>query len=218
MSWPQDALTADETIITTFRPHWKLLAVPIGWFVLLSIGWGLVIRYLNIGAFGFFVYVVLALWLVVTPVLRWWTMLYVLTSERLMTRHGLVAKSGIEIPLENITNVNFSQTVFERIIGAGDLLVESAGSSGQSRFKDIPHPDVFQTELYRVREERTLFLSGRASSTPPASPSVPAAAPESERGGLANAELIQKLAELRDQGHISAEEFDTKRRELLDEM
>ncbi|GMQ92999.1 MAG: hypothetical protein BMS9Abin12_0476 [Acidimicrobiia bacterium] len=206
MSWPEDALTADETIVTTFRSHWKLLAVPISFFVLLSIGWGLVIKWLDIGVWGFLIYLALALWLVVTPFLRWWTMLYVLSSERLMTRHGLISKSGIEIPLENITNVNFSQTVFERVIGAGDLLVESAGTSGQSRFKDIPRPDKFQTELYRIREERTLYLSGRHDTAP------------QQRGGAANAEAIQALAELHEQGHISDEEFEAKRRQLLEDM
>ena len=205
MPWPQDALTTDETIITTFRPHWKLLAVPVGFFLLLSIAWALVIKWLDIGVWGFLIYLGLALWLVVKPFLVWWTMLYVLSSERLMTRHGLISKNGIEIPLENITNVNFSQTVFERLIGAGDLLVESAGTSGQSRFKDIPHPDKFQTELYRIREERTLFLSGRRDTS-------------TQRGGVANAEAIQKLAELHEQGHITDEQFETKRRQLLEDM
>ena len=205
MAWPEDALTADEKIITTFRPHWKLLALPVGWFVLLSIAWGAVIKWLDIGAWGFLIYAALALWLVAYPFLLWWTRLYVLTSERLMTRHGLISKSGIEIPLENITNVNFSQTVFERVIGAGDLLVESAGTSGQSRFKDIPHPDKFQTELYRIREERTLYLSGRRDTAP-------------QRGGAANAEAIERLAELHEKGHITDEEFESKRRELLEGM
>jgi hypothetical protein len=100
--------------------------------------------------------------------------------------------------------------MIERMIGAGDLLVESAGTSGQSRFKDIPHPDIFQTELYRTREERTLFLSGRHTQASQTT--------EPARGGAANAEAIQKLAELRDQGHISQEEYDTKRKQLLDEM
>jgi uncharacterized membrane protein YdbT with pleckstrin-like domain len=213
MPWPEDTLTDDETIISTFRPHWKLLFVPIGWFLLLSIGIGLILTWFSLGSFGwliFAVYIGLAIWLVVQPVLTWWTSLYVLTTERLMTRNGLVSKSGIEIPLENITNVNFSQSMIERMIGAGDLLVESAGTSGQSRFKDIPHPDIFQTELYRAREERTLFLSGRHTQASQTT--------EPARGGAANAEAIQKLAELRDQGHISQEEYDTKRKQLLDEM
>lgn len=213
MTWPEDTLTDDETIITTFRPHWKLLFVPIGWFLLLSIGLALILRWFNLGSLGWLVLVVyigLAIWLVVQPVLTWWTSLYVLTTERLMTRTGLVSKSGIEIPLENITNVNFSQSMIERMIRAGDLLVESAGTSGQSKFKDIPRPDVFQTELYRAREERSLFLS--RGHTPPPQSTTP------ERGGAANAEAIQKLAELRDQGHITQEEYDAKRQQLLDEM
>jgi uncharacterized membrane protein YdbT with pleckstrin-like domain len=213
MPWPEDTLTADETIITSFRPHWKLLFVPIGWFLLLSIGLGLILRWVPLGSFGWVMWVVyigLAVWLVVQPLLTWWTSLYVLTSERLMTRRGLISKSGIEIPLENITNVNFSQSMVERMIGAGDLLVESAGTSGQSKFKDIPHPDLFQAELYRTREERTLYLSGRQTPTPQAA--------EPQRGGAGNAEAIQKLAELRDQGHISNEEYEAKRKQLLDEM
>ncbi|MFV1971860.1 MAG: PH domain-containing protein [Acidimicrobiia bacterium] len=205
MPWPEDALTADETLITTFRPHWKLLALPFVWFVLLSIALGLVFGFTGLGTWALIPYLGLAIWLVVSPLLTWWTSLYVLTSERLMTRRGLISKSGIEIPLENITNVNFAQTVFERVIGAGDLLVESAGTSGQSKFKDIPRPDKFQTELYRVREERTLFLGGHHDVAP-------------QRGGAANAEAIQKLAELREQGHITDEEFETKRRQLLEDM
>ncbi len=208
MPWPEDALTADETVVTVFRPHWKLLALPIGWFILLSIGLGLIINWFDFGIWAWIPYLGLAIWLVVGPLLTWWTSLYVLTTERLMTRRGLISKSGIEIPLENITNVNFAQTVFERMIGAGDLLVESAGSTGQSKFKDIPHPDAFQTELYRVREERTMHLSGRQPSAPPAP----------QRGGAANAEAIQKLAELHEAGHITDDEFESKRRELLDDM
>jgi uncharacterized membrane protein YdbT with pleckstrin-like domain len=210
MPWPGDTLTDDETIITTFRPHWKLLFVPISWFLLLSIGLALIFKWFNLGSIGwlaFAIYVGLGIWLVVRPVLTWWTSLYVLTTERLMTRRGLISKSGIEIPLENITNVNFSQTMVERAIGAGDLLVESAGTSGQSEFKDIPHPDVFQTELYRAREARTLYLGGRHAE-----------APQQSRGGAANADAIQKLAELRDQGHITDAEYEAKKKQLLDEM
>lgn len=213
MPWPEDTLTEDESIITTFRPHWKLLFVPIGWFLLLSIGMALILDWFNLGSIGWLVlalYIGLAIWLVIQPALTWWTSLYVLTTERLMTRRGLVSKSGIEIPLENITNVNFSQSMIERMIAAGDLLVESAGTSGQSKFKDIPRPDIFQTELYRAREERTLYLSRGPTPSPQSA--------KSERGGAANAEAIQKLAELRDQGHITQEEYEAKRQQLLDEM
>ena len=99
MPWPEDTLTADETIITSFRPHWKLLFVPIGWFLLLSIGLALILKWVPLGSFGWVLWVIylgLAVWLVVQPLLTWWTSLYVLTSERLMTRRGLISKSGIK--------------------------------------------------------------------------------------------------------------------------
>lgn len=204
MPWPQDALTTDEAIVTSFRPHWKLLVLPVAWFLLFSVAWYLVLYWFDGVAWGFLVYLVLILWFVVAPFVRWWTTRYVLTSERLITRRGLISKSGIEIPLESITNVNFSQRVIERMIGAGDLLVESAGESGQSAYRNITRPDKFQTLLYRTREERSILLSGSARGP--------------QRGGAANAEAIQKLAELRDEGHISEEEFQAKRTELLEDM
>ena len=145
-----------------------------------------------------------AVWLVVRPLVDWYTTRYVLTDERLITRTGLVAKSGVEIPLENITNVNFAASMFERMLGAGDLLIESAGSAGQSKFANIPHPDDFQTLLYRTREHRSIELSG---STAPTGEFKPHAA-----------DSIQKIADLRDQGLISEEEYEEKRQKLLDEI
>ena len=205
MAWPEDALSDGEVIVTSFRPHWKLLFIPFLWFVGLSVAIILVAVNLDIlvwvvvavlvGFLGFFV---------VRPAVNWWTTRYVLTTERLITRTGLIAKSGVEIPLERITNVNFSQSVFERMLGAGDLLIESAGSTGQSSFSNIPHPDKFQTLLYKTREQRSMELSGPA-------PVVQAAAPD-------NASSIRKLAELRDEGLITDEEYEQKRRELLEGM
>jgi uncharacterized membrane protein YdbT with pleckstrin-like domain len=145
-----------------------------------------------------------ALYLIVRPLVNWWFTRYVLTTERLITRTGLIAQSGVEIPLERITNVNFSQSVFERFLGAGDLLIESAGSTGQSKFANIPHPDDFQTQLYKVRERRTIDLSGNGPTTGEFTPHA--------------ADSIRKLAELRDDGLITQEEYDVKRQELLDEI
>lgn len=209
MAWPEDALSADEQVVTEFRPHWKLLFVPIVWGVVLFLVFLAVMIWTDAAFVGWLTTVVvlgLLAYFVVRPLVAWWTTLYVLTSERLITRMGLIAKSGIEIPLENITNVNFNQTVIERMLGAGDLLIESAGSTGQSKFRDIPHPDEFQATLYKIREQRTIALSGSTTVTHAAPPP-----PASD-----SADAIRELAKLRDEGLISPEEYDAKRRELLE--
>jgi uncharacterized membrane protein YdbT with pleckstrin-like domain len=208
MAWPEDALSDGETIITSFRPHWKLLFIPFLWFLAGIVLLGVAIALNPINGPVLLVIaaavVIAALWLVVRPLVNWWTTRYVLTTERLITRTGLIAKSGVEIPLERITNVNFSQSVFERMLGAGDLLIESAGSTGQSKFANIPRPDDFQTVLYKVREKRTIELSGRGEPTAEFKPHA--------------ADSIQKLAQLRDQGLITEEEYQQKRKKLLDEI
>ena len=208
MPWPEDALSDGEIIITSFRPHWKLLFIPFLWFLaaLVVLGVAFALNWIN-GTILLVIAVALviaALWLVVRPLVDWWTTRYVLTNERLITRTGLIAKSGVEIPLERITNVNFSASMFERMLGAGDLLIESAGSAGQSKFANIPNPDDFQTLLYKIREQRSIELSGSSAPTGEFKPHA--------------ADSIQKVADLRDQGLITEEEYQEKRKKLLDEI
>jgi membrane protein YdbS with pleckstrin-like domain len=216
MPWPEDALSENETIVTSFRPHWKLLFIPFLWFLGVSIAVILVATNLG-GTWTLFVHgalLVLFVIFVIKPLIDWYWTRYVLTTERLVTRTGLIAKSGVEIPLERITNVNFAQTVFERMLKAGDLLIESAGSAGQSKFSNIPRPDEFQTLLYKTRENRSMELSGPRAAAPPAT----APAPPAVTTGSDPAESIRKIAELRDEGLISEAEYETKRRDLLEGM
>jgi hypothetical protein len=112
-----------------------------------------------------------------------------------IVRTGMIARTGTEIPLENINNVLFSQRVIERILRYGDVLVESAGSQGQSRLEDIPDPEAFQSEIYRAREQRSLHFSGSAA-----------------RDIVAQ---LEALARLHERGHLSDAEFAAKKAKLL---
>ena len=86
-----------------------------------------------------------------------WRMTYfVVTSRRVIYRSGVISKRGVEIPLERINNINFHQRLIDRIIGAGDLDIESAGKDGQSHFDFIRHPDGVQHEIYRQMETRNM--------------------------------------------------------------
>ncbi|KAA3637269.1 MAG: PH domain-containing protein [Armatimonadetes bacterium] len=204
MPWPEDALTEGESIVTSFRPHWKLLFVPALWGVGALVVFGLLAYWFDAGFwFKVAALVIVLVWFVVRPLVDWWFTRYVLTTERLITRRGLIAQRGIEIPLEGIANVNFSQSVFERILGAGDLLVESAGETGQSDFDNIPHPDTFQAILYKTREARSMDLAAGGGVKRPKDD---------------GAEAIRKLAALRDEGLVSEEEYERKRKEILDGM
>jgi uncharacterized membrane protein YdbT with pleckstrin-like domain len=206
MGYPERLLSEGEEIVRQFRPHWRMLFLPFAWTVLFvaavivtwvympdSPAWLEWVTWVVSGA-------ALIAWLRLAfyPFVSWWFTWYVLTNERLISRRGILARKGLEIPLERINDVQFSQNILERVLRSGDLLIESAGEMGQSRFSDIPAPEEFQSLLYSVREERSKALAG-----------VPAA-PE---GPVAD---LERLAKLYQDGMITEEEYEAQKRKLLD--
>jgi uncharacterized membrane protein YdbT with pleckstrin-like domain len=132
---------------------------------------------------------------------RWATSHFVVTSDRLIHRSGWLAKHSMEIPLEKISDVRFHQGVFERMIGAGDLTIESPGEYGQESFSDIRRPEQVQKLIYEM---------GEANQRRMVSPS-PASAPVS--GSLADE--LAKLEHLRAGGVLSESEFQAEKARLL---
>ena len=206
MAFPENILTEDEQIVSMFRPHWRMLALPALW--LLGGIVAVVVIFQVIEAEGFIalalvVAVVLALIpLVISPLINWWFTYYVLTSERLITRTGMIARSGIELPLANINNVIFTQSIIERVLKSGDLVIESAGESGQSQFSDIPNPERFQSLLYRTREEQARQTAAEESAITADISRDPT-------------EQLERAARLRDEGVLSEEEFQEMKRKIL---
>lgn len=215
MPYPKRLLNEGEELALDLRPHWWyfskhiLTGIPLFLALILILAktsgdtrkWLMVVWAV--------VALVWAIWLGL-KYLRWNFTHFVVTSDRVIYRTGALSKHGVEIPMDRINNINFNQSLWERVIGAGDLEIESAGKDGQSRFEDVWHPDGVQQELYRqmevyARKRASWSNPGVASSTPPASgPGIPA--------------QLQQLAELRDRGVISAAEFDAKKAQLLDRM
>ena len=79
-----------------------------------------------------------------------------ITNRRVIFRTGLLTKRGIEIPIDRVNTVHFHQSVWERMVGAGDLLIESGGETGQQRFTDIRQPDRVQRVIHAEMEAREL--------------------------------------------------------------
>ena len=224
MAFPERLLSEDEELIYDLRPHWLTLVVPalITLVVVVAVGAAWVVvpagelqqpAQLAVGVIGVLVLLVT----VAGRVLRWSTTHFVLTTERLIFRSGLVAKFGREIPLERINDVTFSQSLFERLVGVGDLLIESAGEHGQSRFSNIRDPEAVQLEIYRQMEANDRRRAGYATTQP--HPAVAAdRTPTPPSRSPTPLDDLERLADLRDRGVVTEEEFQRMKRELLDRM
>jgi uncharacterized membrane protein YdbT with pleckstrin-like domain len=207
MPFPRRLLAEDEDLVLDLRPHWIALVLPVAETVLILVGVIVVLGYLpdswptwvrwavvflGLGLFAFHPGRLL---------LDWATSHFVITTDRVIHRSGWFAKQSMEIPLENINDVRFNQSVFERVIGAGDLTLESAGEFGQQRFSDIRDPEHVQKLVYEVSEAN----QRRMASPAPAAPAV------------SLADELAKLDRLRDEGVLSEEEFEAEKRRLLNQ-
>jgi uncharacterized membrane protein YdbT with pleckstrin-like domain len=214
--YPKRLLNEGEDLALDLRPHWWFFSKHILTGIPLFLALILILAKTTSDTRKWLMYVwgivalAWAVWLGL-KYLQWNFTHFVVTSDRVVYRTGVLSKHGVEIPLERINNINFDQNIWERVIGAGDLEIESAGKDGQSQFEDVWHPDGVQQELYRQME---VNAKKRASWTNPvAAPPTTTVAPG---GGIP--EQLHQLAELRDRGVISAAEFEAKKAQLLERM
>ena len=225
MPYPRHLLNDGEEIALDLRPHWWffsrhiLTGIPL--FVLLIAATRIHSNTLHdaslfvLGAAA----VVWAGWLLV-KFLEWSRTHFVVTTDRVIYRTGVLSRSGVEIPLERINNINFHQPIWERMIGAGDLEIESAGRDGVSHFEDVRHPDGVQQEIYRQMESNAHRDAGLGAAAV-ADEVTRRMAPGADSGGGSGGSIpaqIEQLGRLLDAGHLTKAEFDQKKRELLDRM
>lgn len=160
MGFPENVLTSGEKVERSLHPHWRTVAGPVV-IGLLLIGVASYVAYLTPddtrGNWIQWITVVLAVLLgvslVIVPVLRWRTSRYVITTHRVMVRKGILNKTGKDITLSKITDVSFSQTLLDRMVGSGTLSIESAGDSPNEDFQAIPRSDRIQQLLNHLIEQ-----------------------------------------------------------------
>ena len=196
-------LNENEELILDIHPHWWYFAqcggAAVGTIILWVVGasrvdggfWGWLPKTLS-------VVVALSLVWLGWEYLQWRFTNFAITNSRVIFQQGLVSKKGVEIPLDRVNNVNFNQTIVERILGAGDLLIESGGQDGQQRFTDIQRPQEVKKILLNHVQRRIDLRAGVGQSNP-----------------TDVATQLEKLEGLLQRGSLTHEEFEREKRRLL---
>ena len=158
MGYPENVLAQDEHVVLHRHPHWKRLIGPALVLIVATAAAAFIAGYVNtlnwestaknvvflvIAA----IWLILIVWLSIWPFLNWWTTHFVITDRRVMFRHGLLTRAGIDIPLARINRVEFRHGVFDRMLRTGTLIIESA-SQDPLEFHDIPRVEHVHSLLY----------------------------------------------------------------------
>ncbi|MDQ6603723.1 MAG: PH domain-containing protein [Chloroflexota bacterium] len=218
MAYIDDLMGNGEERLFEAHPHWTVLAqrivgsafltillIVIGVAAKVKVGHGnvglILLAIFLIAAAVFFVQVVI-------QTLRWRNEHYIITDHRVIQVYGLLGKHSIDSSLNMINDLVTNQTVFGRMFNYGDLQIVTGNDVGTDTLEHVADPLAFKRAVLAARDAYADRLSGyRAAPPPPAMP-----------GREDAADLIARLADLRDRGAISQAEYDTKRIELLNRI
>jgi uncharacterized membrane protein YdbT with pleckstrin-like domain len=219
MAFPRRLLIEGEELVLDLRPHWVALVGPIFVTLLVVVGWILALVYAPEDGSGrtaviwgaLAVGVLVLIWYPLRAFVAWATSNFAVTSDRVIHREGFIAKHTMEIPLEAINDVRFSQSIFERMVGAGDLVIQSASEFGRNVFANIRSPEAVQRTIYEQgeRNKQRMFQGAAAA------PAVPRGGPSPASPSVTTE--LERLAELRDNGVLTEAEFQNQKKKILGE-
>jgi uncharacterized membrane protein YdbT with pleckstrin-like domain len=158
VGYPENVLAGDERVVLHRHPHWKRLIWPVLVLIVISAAaafgvgfvsqtdWSQTAKNVVFSVIAV-IWVIVVGWLSLWPFLSWLTTHFVITDRRVMFRHGLLTRSGIDIPLARINSVEFRHGLIDRLVRTGTLIIESA-SQDPLEFNDIPRVEQVHSLLY----------------------------------------------------------------------
>ncbi len=189
-----------EEVILSVRPHWWCFAstgAVLAAALVLAVGsatYGLpepvqlLVVLLTLVALGRFV----------VRYARWATTRFVVTSERVLHRRGVVGRRRTEIPLRQVQGASCRQSLGERVLRCGEVVVDVAG--GEQRFARLPRPALLRDQITAGAHAHRQRWAGSRSEA------------------LAMVDQLERLDELCRRGVLSRAEFDRKKGQLLERM
>ena len=219
MSHSVSSLISGEHIVFATRRHWAALLVDSGWAMLMLLGsfvlaWvqpeatggllgfvGRMTELLRLGLFlagsGWIVYNVVA----------WRTAEYVVSNRRVLGQEGLVRRRSTDALLSSVSDIRTVSPALGRVLGYGHVrIISAAGEAGKDTFTAVRAAEVFK---HAVLEQKAGSAASRVSPSTPAG-TAPAVTSASEV-----LRLLGELAQLRDAGAITTEDYEAKKAEWL---
>lgn len=152
-------LTDDETILWKGHPSLYLSAPSIFLGCLLVVGGLGSMAWIPRGSLFWWIGPILGIGgiaLLGFTYLRWRSQWYVLTTEEVYKKSGLISTDVVQIRLDRIQNTTFSQSFLDKLLAHGDVTIYTSGSSTiDLTLKDIPQPQTVNRLLTEQLDQVT---------------------------------------------------------------
>lgn len=169
-------LLPGEQTLTHVRQHWSVIALPIAGGALVLVAGIVALLLIPVSLAGiqldavrlwiFALLLIAGLTWSAVHWLRWRLTTFVLTDRRIVSEGGVLSRYSESITLDRIQNTMLRRPLGDRLIGAGDIEIESAGRDGVEVMHRIPDASRFYTSLLQaiqdVRRPEQQWSSGRS--------------------------------------------------------
>jgi uncharacterized membrane protein YdbT with pleckstrin-like domain len=242
--YAEKLLSDGESIAMRTRQHWLAPVVAAAYPIIIVIAaFVIVILSSNIQGDGAAGAIKTALgWLALAGVIvaiawggliawRWYAEDYLITNRRVLKVEGIFNKHSADSSLEKINDAVLDQSLFGRIFGFGDLEIMTASEETVDRYKWLNQAPTFKKEM--LNQKNNLEMDYRHVPSPPlraapvaepvaapasAAPAAPVAPAQQRMTPDEVTATLSRLADLRERGAVSPEEYEAKKTELLDRL
>ncbi len=207
------ALKKDEKLLLIIRHHWLKLVLP--FFIWLIIGTLTIILLSNsyLSASVALVIILLAAIYPLVVYFIWVNNIWAVTNLRVIDEGGFFTRYAKESPLDKINNIEYEQSFWGRILGYGDVDIQTAAEMGETNYQMIHHPKLLKDTITHAQEEyKSMQLSKQADQLAKAIASQTGIARPSE---AMVADELKKMFELMQSGAITQEEYIAQKNKLL---
>jgi uncharacterized membrane protein YdbT with pleckstrin-like domain len=201
------SLKKDEIILLITRQHWIKLVLPI--FVWLFVA---TLSVWLLKTTGLIVTLIAALY-PIFEYLNWKNNLWCITNLRVVDESGFFTRYSKESPLDKINNVEYDQSIWGRMLGYGNVDIQTAAEMGETTYELIHHPKLLKDTITHAQEEyKKTAIKNQATQLAQA---IAATNTSSKPSQHMIADELHKLFELLQKGAITQEEYLQQKNKLL---
>ena len=202
-------LKKDEKLLIIIRQHWIKLVLPFFAWLLLAI---LLLVFVTNHKVDLIIILVTAIYPMIEYI-NWKHNLWAVTNMRVVDESGFFTRYSKESPLDKINNVEYDQPIMGRILGYGNVDIQTAADMGETKYQLIHHPKLLKDTITHAQEEyKKIQITSQAIQLAEAIAGTNKVTAPSQQ---MIADELHKLFELMQKGAITQEEYLAQKAKLM---
>lgn len=186
-------LKSNEHIELEVKQHFIVLIVPaIISIIILITGIAL---FKKVSTVSFFL-IIISIVYFIYKIMQRKNNLWAVTNLRIIDEKGVFTLNSKESPLDKINNISYSESILGRILGYGNVQIQTAGEAGITTYRNVEKPRLLKDTMFRMQEEYKSYFFH-------------------QKDNISTSDEIEKLYNLMQKGIITKVEFEERKTKIL---